>query len=341
VWSPDRQTIPDLSNAPIPLNATDIFEPVSTELAQVEDTLRDALLSSAPEVSGVIERVSGHQGKRLRPALVLLSGQVCGPLTPQHVDLAATVELIHLASLVHDDVVDQADLRRRQQSVRSEWGNEIAVLLGDYAFSKAFSLLASLDSQGATAVLSNATSKMAEGELRQSFRRFDSSLTESEYLQIIDAKTAELFAASCRLGAMASGADRHLSGRMADYGRKLGVAFQIVDDVLDLTGDDAVVGKTLYTDLENGRLTLPLIHAMAQAPEGSSDQLRDLFFPSDGTPQKAAIAEVMAERDALSYSREVATRYCHEAKALLRSLPRTASRKSLMALADFVVERDS
>ena len=306
----------------------------------MEGKLRDTLSSSVPEVAALIARVSGHPGKRVRPALVLLSGQVCGPLTPQHVDLAAIVELVHLASLVHDDIVDQADLRRRLPSVRAEWGNEIAVLLGDFAFSKAFSLLASIDSQRATAVLSGTTGKMAEGELRQSFKRFDPSLTESEYLEIIEAKTAELFAASCRLGAVASGADRHLSGRMADYGRKLGMAFQIIDDALDLTGDEAVVGKTLYTDLENGRLTLPLIHAMAQAPEGSSGQLRDLLFPSSGSPQRAAIAEVMAERDAISYSREVATRYCHEAKALLRSLPRTVSRKSLMALADFVIERD-
>ena len=317
-----------------------IFKPVQRELDEVEVRLAEALTPAASEAEELAAYASSHQGKRLRPGLLLLAGKVCGPLTPQHVDLAAVVELIHLASLVHDDVIDQADLRRRMPSVRTKWGNELAVLFGDFVFSKAFCMLASLDSPWATSLLSRTAHRMCEGEMRQSCRRFDSSLSEAEYFEIIEAKTAELFETSCRLGAGASGATRQLAATLGGYGRWLGTAFQIADDCLDLTGHEASAGKTLYTDLQNGRLTLPIIHVLAQAPESADERIRQLFFPPSGPLRRAAIADVMAEHDAIEYSRDAAERCRREAKALLRRLPNTSCRTSLLELADYVVDRE-
>jgi len=246
---------------------------------------------------------------------------------------------VHTASLVHDDVIDEADLRRRRPSVRAQWGNQVAVLLGDFAFAKAFGLLAELDSPWASAQLSRTISRMCEGELHQLLRRCDASLGEAEYLDIIEAKTAVLFETSCRFGAGASSAGRELADKLGHYGRSLGVAFQIVDDCLDLTGDEAAAGKTLYTDLENGRVTLPLIRVLAHAAESSDERLREALFPSQGAPERRAVAEAIAEHDAISYSLGVAKRYCHEAKALLRALPNSPAKRSLLDLADYVVAR--
>ena len=317
------------------MDIREIAAPVADELSQVEARLAEVLTPATPETTALTEHINRHKGKRLRPLLTLLAGKVCGPLTPQHVDLAAIVEMIHAASLIHDDVVDAADMRRRLPSVNVKWGNEVAVLLGDFVFSKAFSVLSALDSPSATAILCRATTHMCEGEMRQLLRRFDATLTEDEYLEIIDAKTAELFAVSCRLGAGASGAARQLAATLSRYGRGVGMAFQIADDCLDLTGDQAKVGKTLHTDLETGRLTLPLIHAMKQESEG----IRDLVFPQHGPVQRGAIVQAMARHDALAYSRDTASRFCREAKALLRPLPNTPCKQSLLALADLAIER--
>ncbi len=313
-----------------------ISNPIAGELQQVEERLTKLLGDAAPEAAALVVHVNRYQGKRLRPMMALLAGKVCGPLTPQHVDLAAIVELVHLASLVHDDVIDEADVRRRQASVHAKWDNKVAVLLGDFVFSKAFSLLAALDSQSASALVSRATTRMCEGEMRQLLRRFDPTVSEADYLEIIDAKTAELFSISCRLGAGVSGAARQLAAMLSEYGRALGMAFQIVDDCLDLTGDEAKVGKTLKTDLHSGRLTLPLIHVMRR--EG--DAGRELVFPHGKAAAQATIVEAMDRHGAIRYSLQVAQRYSREAKTLLRALPNTPSKQSLLALADFAVERD-
>lgn len=322
------------------MGIAELFAPVKDEIEQVEVRLAEAITPAATESRELAAYASRHQGKRLRPGLLLLAGKVCGRLTPHHVDLATIVELIHLASLVHDDVVDQADLRRRAPSVRTKWGNELAVLFGDFAFSKAFCLLASLDSPWATSLLSRTAHRMCEGEMRQLFRRFDPSLSEAEYLEIIEAKTAELFDASCRLGAGASGATGQLGATLGAYGRLLGLAFQIADDCLDIAGDESRVGKTLYTDLENGWLTLPVIHVLSQAAEPAGERLTQLLFPPSGPLAKAAIADVMAEHDALRYSCEAARRYSREAKSLLRHLPRTECKTSLLGVADYIVDRE-
>ncbi len=313
-----------------------IYEPIADALSEVDERLTTLLTDTAAEAEPLARHVLRRPGKRLRPALVLLSGRACGPLTPQHVDLAAIAEMVHLASLIHDDVIDDADLRRRQPSVRARWGNHTAVLLGDFVFAKAQELLASLDSPSASALVARATSRMCEGEMRQLLRRFDPRVTEEDYLEIIDAKTAELFSVCCRLGAGASAAARQLTAALGQYGRALGMAFQIIDDCLDLTGDEAQVGKTLHTDLDTGKLTLPLIHVVrCEGPDAG-----ELVFPAEGAASRAAIAEAIARHDAIAYSRDTARRYAQQARTRLRALPQTPVKRALLTLTEYAVDRD-
>src|SRR5262249_40256168 len=199
------------------------------------------------------------RGKRLRPALVLLAGQACGGTRPAHPVVAAVVEMIHTATLVHDDILDEASVRRHAATVNAEWGNETAVLLGDYLFTHAFHLAASLDSTRACRWIGHATNKVCEGEMQQVHHRGDLDLDEAGYFAIIEGKTAELTAVSCRLGASSAGASDATVAGLERYGRNLGIAFQIADDVLDIWGDERVTGKSLGTDLEKQKLTLPII----------------------------------------------------------------------------------
>lgn len=316
-----------------------ILTPIAPRLAEVEGRLRAAMASRVPETEPLRAHVNRHEGKRLRPALLLLAAEACGTACPRHVEMAAIVELIHMASLIHDDVIDQADLRRGLPSVPCKWGNEVAVIFGDMAFASAFALLASLDAPWATRLLAHTTCAMCEGEMRQLLRRFDATVTKAEYLRSIEGKTSELFDASARLGAHDQDGRAPREGALGAYARNLGVAFQIVDDCLDLTGEEATVGKTLYTDLGNGRLTLPLIHVLEQTPAAEREGVRRLLFPPDGPIGRDAIAAAMHRHDAMGYSHETARGYAGRAKAALEPLPDSPGKRSLLLLADYVVER--
>jgi len=277
-------------------------------------------------------------GKRLRPALVLLSAKAVGTLRPEHVSLAAAVELIHTATLVHDDVLDEAVLRRHLDTVNARWDNEASILLGDYLLARAVCLAAQVDDSIACREIGHASKIMCEGELRQIIGRGNYDLTEEEYLGIIFGKTAEFCACSCRLGAHYAGADEDLKQAMSRYGANLGMAFQIVDDLLDMTGDEATTGKSLGTDLVKQKTTLPLIRLLNTIERPERQQV--LAMLADPAKQTRESLRPWFERtDAMDYTREKAEQYVGLAVAQLDTLPPSPIRDVLARLARFVTTR--
>jgi len=315
-----------------------LYDPVVEELRQVEEVLRRELRSQYPFVDELARHSFHLGGKRLRPALVLLAAKACGAVKPDHLVLAAVMEMIHTATLVHDDVLDQASLRRHLATVNARWGNETSVLLGDYLFTHSFYLASTLETTFACQTIGRATNTVCEGELRQIESRGDYSLTEEDYLSIIEAKTAELCSCCCRLGAHYAGASPEVEEALTEFGRCLGIAFQIVDDLLDVQGDEVTTGKSLGTDLEQRKPTLPLIRLLSQVDE---KQRAVIVAALDSqTPLPAgALEDWFAGSDCMEYSREQARLYIERAKTQLAGLPVSAARSVLERVADFSVER--
>jgi octaprenyl-diphosphate synthase len=317
-----------------------MFRPVHAELAEAERVFRHELRSRFPFVQHLVDHCGDYQGKRLRPALLLLAARASGTVTAAHPVLAAVVEMIHTATLVHDDVLDEAMVRRHAATVNAEWGNETAVLMGDYLFTHAFHLAASLDSTLACRWIGRATNLVCEGEMQQVHNRGNLDLDEAAYFSIIRGKTAELTAVSCRLGAHYAGADAATVEAMDAYGRDLGVAFQIADDVLDLWGDERTTGKSLGTDLEKQKLTLPLIRLLATAPAGLAARIRRMLAEPVAETRRE-IKPYLENSDALDYAWERASEFADWAAGALDILPETAAKGLLRSLSQYVVRRPS
>jgi octaprenyl-diphosphate synthase len=245
--------------------------------------------------------------------------------------------MIHTATLVHDDVLDEALIRRHLATVNSRWDNEASVLLGDFLFTHAFYLASTLDSVLGCRLIGRATNIVCEGELRQKGSRGNFDLTETEYLEIVEAKTAELTAVSCRLGALFAGATEPLADQLDGFGRDLGIAFQIADDLLDVQGEEKATGKSLGTDLEKQKPTLPIIRALAQASAKKRRELIDLLSSDDRQP--ALLAPYFEACGAVEYTRTRALSYAHRARRRLENLPASPSRDVLFAMTEFVVNR--
>lgn len=306
---------------------------------EVETRFHKELQPSNNSLADLIIHISKYKGKRLRPALVLLSGKCAGNVVPQHVDIAVVVEMVHTATLVHDDIIDEAAMRRHVESINSKWGREISILFGDYLFSRGFTILSSLDSQIATLLLSQTVNVMSEGELIQLQRRYDIGLNENDYFDIIERKTASLCAASCRLGAVFAGANRKVSEMLSTYGLKIGMAFQIVDDCLDVMGTEEEIGKSLNTDIQKGKLTLPLIRLVNQLPKNKLESTRELIFQHDAKETKSAIMELLTEHDAVEYAFTTAKNMVKQAQEEIAPLPESQYKMALMELADYIVTR--
>ncbi|HJT36390.1 MAG TPA: polyprenyl synthetase family protein [Pirellulales bacterium] len=326
------------SVAPVPQRLGALYEPVRGELAQVEEILRQELRSEFPAIDELVKHGFRLGGKRLRPALLLLSAKAAGGVTREHLVLAAVVEMIHTATLVHDDVLDGAVVRRHLETVNARWNNQSSVLLGDFLFTHSFYLAATVGSTFACQTIGRATNVVCEGELRQVANRGNLALTEAEYLSMIEAKTAELCACCCRLGAHYAKANAATVDALERYGRYLGVAFQIVDDLLDLVGDEHVAGKSLGTDLEQQKLTLPLIRLLSQLNETDRRRVRGILT-RPGDRGYDALRPWLEASDALTYARSAARDYAKRAAAQLRLLPAGPERSVLRRLARFVVER--
>lgn len=314
------------------------YASIAAELAEADRIYNAELASKSVYVARLVEHCSELQGKRLRPAILLLTAQACGGIRREHPTLAAVVEMIHTATLVHDDILDEALVRRHASTVNAEWGNESAVLIGDYLFTHAFHLAASLETTLACRLIGRATNLVCEGEMQQVGNRGNLSLDETSYYEIVRGKTAELTAVACRLGAHYAGAPSEVVDAMDGYGRDLGVAFQIADDVLDIWGEERTTGKTLGTDMEKQKLTLPLIRLLATLPADEAESLRDaLANPDDHA--RSRVRPMLESSGALDYAWSQATRYAESARAALDLLPPSRAREILRQLTFYVMRR--
>ena len=353
----------------IPEDLAPIGDALVGGLARVEARFDAQLSTDIPPVAELCRHVERYRGKMLRPTLVLLCGLAASPRlsevlasndpvggigsiwTDEHAGLGAVVEMVHMATLVHDDVLDEAEVRRRGQTVNSLRGNEAAVILGDYLLASAYHLCSSVESKDAAVAVGDTAMTMASGELLQLHHRDDLSLDEATYFEILDRKTAALIGLSCALGAAASGADESVVESLRGFGMDMGVAFQIQDDLLDLTGEESVVGKSVRRDLAKGKLTLPLIHALAHAePEARGALLQTIRGLGKGLSRPdgqtgsvdAAVDQLLATmRDlgSIEYARETAESRVARAKASLAAVPDSAARSFIEFSADAVVNR--
>jgi octaprenyl-diphosphate synthase len=315
-----------------------LTEAIGPHLLAVERRFHDELTSDLRCVNTLVKHVSRFRGKMLRPSLVLLAGKATGKLTDAHTTIATVVEMVHMATLVHDDVLDEAELRRKGATINHLKGNEAAVLLGDFLISHSFHLCSSLESQYASRLIGQTTNSVCEGELLQIDNRGNYDLDEAAYLKIISRKTASLCAACCNLGATLNNAPADHVAALDTFGLSLGIAFQIQDDVLDIVGDAGTVGKTLGLDIDKGKMTLPLIHFMRTAPAEHRTLLRSLLTGND--PDKAEqIRNLILPSGSIAFAQDRARQLVAKARKAIDVLPQSDARQTLDLMADFVVNR--
>ncbi|MCG0239980.1 MAG: polyprenyl synthetase family protein [Firmicutes bacterium] len=316
----------------------ELFAAIEPELRQVEAALEEALATRDRLVGEVSTHLLRAGGKRIRPALVLLSAKFPGSNPEKVIPVAVAVELIHMATLVHDDVVDNAHLRRGQPTVNAVWNNQVSVLTGDYLFAKSFALLAETGDPRVVRLMANVVYEMSKGELVQMASYFDVDQTEEDYLRRIAQKTGYLIAESCRLGALVAGAKPDQVEALYQYGLGIGLSFQIADDLLDFMGQAETMGKPVCGDLKEGILTLPVLHALRHPRYG--EELRRLIQSrSIGDPEVQRVREILEAAGSFAYARRLARQYLDAALAHLDRVPELASREVLRTLADFVINR--
>lgn len=319
------------------MDVTEIIAPVSDDMAAVNRLIGKRLQSDVVLINQLAGYIINSGGKRLRPLLVLLVARACGYQGGSHTQLAAIIEFIHTATLLHDDVVDASQLRRGQETANAVWGNEASVLVGDFLYSRAFEMMVELDSLRVLEILAHATNTIAEGEVLQLLNVHNPDTTEEQYLRVILSKTAKLFEAGAQLGALIAGQPADIERSLADYGLHLGTAFQLIDDVLDYSGAGAT-GKNIGDDLAEGKPTLPLIYAMEHGNERDSACVRKAI-EDGGRDSIEAVLAAIRDTNAIQYTRRIAHGEAEKALAALAVLPPSAYRDSLEALARFSVDR--
>jgi octaprenyl-diphosphate synthase len=323
------------------MDLSPIIAPVREDLVRFENDLRAALAIDSPLILGITEHLLQRRGKRLRPALLFLSARANGPLPEKALEAGMAIELIHTATLLHDDVVDESPTRRGQASVNSKWNNLVSVLMGDYLFSKAFHLLVTIGSPELMGAVSAATELVSLGELVEVQETHNFEIDEDGYLRIIHAKTASLFAASCEAGAILSGCSNETRTRFRSYGNEIGTAFQISDDMLDLVGSQEKTGKTAGNDIKEGRVTLPLIHALRQAPDHTRAEMLDLLDNGSASVHFDSIRQFVIDMGGVDYARNRAISIEEGARDHLSGLPDSPYKNALLELAHFVVRREA
>jgi len=311
----------------------------AAEMARVNELIRSRLGSDVLLINQISEHIVAAGGKRLRPMLTVIAARALGYQGTGHHQLAAIIEFIHTSTLLHDDVVDESDLRRGRKTANALWGNAPSVLVGDFLYSRSFQLMVELDSMSVMRVLADATNQIAEGEVLQLLHVGNPDTSESDYLRVIERKTAVLFAAATRLSAMLAGADKGLQQNLADYGMNLGLAFQIADDVLDYTADADALGKNLGDDLAEGKATLPVIHALANASPAERPRLEQIIREGDSSALPEVLAAIRSS-GSLEYSRQTAERYALAAETALASLPAGEWNNALRALTRYAIDRN-
>lgn len=311
------------------------------DLSKVSKLIKERMQSEhAPLIGEISSHLIGSGGKRLRPLLTLAAAKICGYQGEFHIHLAATVEFIHTATLLHDDVVDESERRRGRSSVNILWNNSSSVLVGDYLFARSFQLMTETGRLDVLETLSNASANIAEGEVLQLTASEDITTDEEIYYKIIRGKTAALFSASTEVGAMLADADKDTIKALASYGDALGVSFQIVDDILDFIGDGAKIGKNLGDDFRERKLTLPMIHAISKADDKELEFWERTIVDGDQNSEDFEKAlDILKNRLSIDYTKEVAIEWSKTAKKTLTNLPDTPLRNILEELSDYVVSR--
>ena len=314
------------------------YEPVAGDFAAVNQLILDQLHSRVPLVEKIGHYIISAGGKRLRPLVVLLSARACGADSSEQHSLAAIIEFLHTATLLHDDVVDTSDLRRGRSTANALWGNAPSVLVGDFLYSRAFEMMVALGNMQVMQILANATNVIAEGEVLQLSKVRDANTDEATYMEVIRSKTAMLFEAASHSAAVLAGAKADQIEALREFGDALGIAFQLMDDLLDYSGDAAEMGKNVGDDLAEGKPTLPLIYTMRHGTEEQAALVRQAI-QKGGTEDITPIREAVTASGALDYTARLAQQHADRAIALLDTLPATEYRDALEQLARFAVKR--
>ena len=312
---------------------------ISDDMQAVDLVIRDSLRSEVTLINTIGEHITGSAGKRLRPALVLLSSGLFNPIGEQQHQLAAIIEFIHTATLLHDDVVDESELRRGKSTANHVFGNAASVLVGDFLYSRAFQMMVSLQNMRVMEILSEATNTIAEGEVLQLLNLHNANITEDEYLKVIHFKTAKLFEAAARLGAVISdSSNKEDEEALALYGKHLGTAFQLVDDVLDLNGDAGKIGKNLGDDITEGKPTLPLLYAMHHSEPAQAEIIRNAI-QNGGLNELPNVLAAVNSTNALSHVLKLASSEANLACKAIDHFPGSANKQLLIDLAEFAATR--
>ncbi|MEJ2761365.1 MAG: octaprenyl diphosphate synthase [Gammaproteobacteria bacterium] len=311
---------------------------IAGDMEKVNAEIERRLHTDVVLINQLSHYIVNSGGKRLRPALVLLSAGAFSYPGEQHINLAAVIEFIHTACLLHDDVVDASLLRRGKETANQRWGNEASVLVGDFLYSRAFQMLVEVGSMRIMHIMAETTNTIAEGEVQQLLNRHDPDTTQERYLQVIFKKTAKLFEAAAQLGAVVSGCGEERVLAMGDYGRHLGIAYQLIDDVLDYSASSDQLGKNIGDDLAEGKPTLPLLYAMAHSSPPQSGLIRHAI-ETGGLKELAAIQSAIEETGAIAYTAQLARDEADKALAAIAGLPQSDYLEALRALARFAVER--
>lgn len=315
-----------------------IRAPVAGDLQAVNQLIRQELHSDVVLINQLASYIIDSGGKRLRPVTVLLAARACGYTGDQHIVAAAIVEFIHTATLLHDDVVDESGLRRGQETANAIWGNQASVLVGDFLYSRAFQMMAGIGSMRVMEIMADTTNTIAEGEVMQLLNCHDPDTTEERYLKVIHCKTAKLFEAAAKLGAVLAGRSREEELALGRYGLHLGTAFQLIDDALDYSASSAELGKNIGDDLAEGKPTLPLIYAMEHGSPEERNIIREVI-EQGGLDQIESITQTIESTGALDYTVSLAVREAEKASFHLGLLPYSPAKDALIELARFAVKR--
>ncbi|MBI5434464.1 MAG: polyprenyl synthetase family protein [Planctomycetes bacterium] len=316
-----------------------LLAPIEGSMARMREVLSSQMTETSPAVRDMTDHVGRFQGKQLRAALVLLAGEATKNSTDEHPTVAAIVEMIHLATLVHDDILDGAEVRRRVACVNQRWDNQTAVLLGDFLYARAFALSTVLSSRLCSRLLAETTRKICVGEIEQAASRYDFEMSEDRYEWIAGAKTANLYAAACELGARYPGGNDELGTLMHAFGWEVGLAFQIVDDCLDLTSTDDELGKSAGTDAEDGKITLPVLYTYRRGDDRLRAKIRDVYTLPGLEDRAKALREECSIGEGVAYATQRAEGLVARAMARVRTLEEGPAREALERLGTFVLSR--
>ena len=318
----------------------ELYSDIQKDLNEVEKELRFFSRSSNKLIAEISTYLFQKSGKRIRPALLVLCSKLFGYKGKEHIHLSALVETIHTASLIHDDIIDSSEFRRGRESVHAKWGPNITVLLGDYLYIKAIGLSLQSSYPQVIQILTDISARMIEGELNEYYLSGNLNVAEEAYLDIVDKKTASLFSASCQIGGVLGHATKREENILIEYGRNLGTAFQIIDDLLDFTGDEKKLGKPILSDLSEGRITLPLIYTLSNDGKANRKHIADLMKKKKvERDAQEKILDIVKSNGALEYTYQKAEEFSLKSKKTIAQLPKSIHRDSLILLPDFVIKR--